>query len=218
MPSQSVCLVFNGLVTERVAEPRLEGQLTAAARTVWAKHDRATDGWLPLWRHLADSAAVAGLLWDHWIPRNVRQMVSEVLPDGADDARRLAVWLAATHDIGKATPAFACQVDPLADRMRAVGLDMPQQKQLGDDRRMAPHGLAGLLLLQEWLSDHHGWSDRAAVQFAIVSGGHHGVPPAHAQIHDLDLHPELLRTPGRSEPLWRASAGRSPPRVLGAPY
>ncbi|MGW9212327.1 type I-E CRISPR-associated protein Cse1/CasA [Embleya sp. NPDC055664] len=176
--------------------------LSGAARVVWAKHDRKTDGWLPLWRHMADSAAVVGLLWDRWVPGNVRRLVGEALPGDIDDARLLAVWLAAVHDVGKATPAFACQVDSLADRMRVAGLDMPLPKQFGEDRRMAPHGLAGQLLLQEWLVDRHGWSGRAAVQFGIVPGGHHGVPPAHKQIHDLAAHPELLRTPGVSEPVW----------------
>ncbi|WP_344630120.1 CRISPR-associated helicase Cas3' [Streptomyces glaucosporus] len=170
---------------------------------MWAKHDRATDGWLPLWRHMADSAAVAGLLWDRWLPGNVKALVAEPLPKGMDDARRLVVWCAATHDIGKATPAFACQVDSLADRMRAVGLDMPGRKQFGDDRRMAPHGLAGQLLLQEWLTERFGWPERATVQFAVIAGGHHGIPPGHSQILDLDAHPELLRTPGSSESLWR---------------
>ncbi|WP_439675803.1 type I-E CRISPR-associated protein Cse1/CasA [Embleya sp. MST-111070] len=176
--------------------------LSAAARVVWAKHDQKTDGWLPLWRHMADSAAVAGLLWDGWIPENIRRLVAEALPRKGSDARLLAVWLAAVHDIGKATPAFACQVDSLADRMRSAGLDMPLRKQFGEDRRMAPHGLAGQLLLQEWLTGRHGWPRRAAVQFGIVPGGHHGVPPAHEQIRDLVAHPELLRTPGPSEPAW----------------
>ncbi|MDX3851332.1 type I-E CRISPR-associated protein Cse1/CasA [Streptomyces sp. AK02-01A] len=180
------------------------GQLSDAARLVWGKHDRDTDGWLPLWRHMADSAAVAGTLWDEWVPGNVKRLVAGALPEGEEDARRLAVWLAASHDAGKASPAFSCQVDALADRMREAGLEMPYQKQFGDDRRLAPHGLAGQLLIQEWLSERHGWSGRAAGQFAVVTGGHHGVPPSHAQVHNLDLHEELLRTPGVSEPLWRA--------------
>ncbi|MEU8398314.1 HD domain-containing protein [Nonomuraea sp. NPDC048892] len=33
--------------------------LTATAGAVWAKHHQETGGWLPLWRHMADSAAVA---------------------------------------------------------------------------------------------------------------------------------------------------------------
>ncbi|WP_329068700.1 type I-E CRISPR-associated protein Cse1/CasA [Streptomyces sp. NBC_01429] len=179
--------------------------LSAATRLAWGKHDRKTDGWLPLWRHMADSAAVAGKLWDEWVPGNVKALVAEALPQGADDARRLMVFLAAAHDTGKATPAFSCQVDGLADRMRAAGLDMPYQKQFGTDRRMAPHGLAGQLIIQEWLSERYGWAGRASGQFAVVAGGHHGTPPDHQQIHDLRLHPHLLRTPGASEENWRAA-------------
>lgn len=187
---------------DRDQPANLGGRLTATARTVWAKHDRATEKWLPLWRHMADSAAVAGLLWEHWLPRNVKGMVAEALPGGEDDGRRLVEWLAGTHDIGKCTPAFACQVDELAQVMASAGLGMRTQKQFGDDRRMAPHGLAGQMLLQEWLEERHGWTRRASAQFAIMAGGHHGVPPDHMQIHNLDAHPELLRTPGPADAVW----------------
>ncbi|NUW33847.1 CRISPR-associated helicase Cas3' [Nonomuraea sp. SMC257] len=177
------------------------GGLSAAARTVWAKHDAATDGWLPLWRHLPDSGAVAGLLWDRWLPSQVQRVIAEALPGGLDDGRRLAIWLAITHDIGKATPAFACQVETLADRMRAAGLDMPPYKQLLD-RKLAPHGLAGQALLCDWLMERYGWTRSATAQFAIIAGGHHGVPPTHQDIRELNVRPQLLRTPGCAS-LWR---------------
>lgn len=178
--------------------------LSLAARRAWGKHDRATEGWLPLRQHMADSAAVAGKLWDEWLPRNVKVLVAESLPGGLEDGRRLTVWLAAVHDTGKATPAFSCQVDPLAEAMRRAGLEMPDPKQFGDDRKLAPHGLAGQLLIQEWLSERHGWSGRESGQLGIVAGGHHGVPPGHQKILDLDRHPELLRTRGVSESAWKA--------------
>lgn len=192
-------------VTDLEGAPAQElgARLSGAVRTVWAKHDALSDGWLPLWRHMADSAAVAGMLWDRWVPGSVRRLVADVLPGGVDDARRLVVWIAGVHDIGKATPAFACQVDGLADRMRAAGLAMAYRREMGMDRRMAPHGLAGQLLLQEWLEEEQGWSGRSTGQFAVVVGGHHGAPPDDAQIYDLECHPELLRTPGPSEDLWR---------------
>lgn len=100
-------------------------------RSVWAKHDRDSEGWLPLWRHMEDSAAVAGLLWDRWLPANVRALISGALPGGERDGQRLAVWLAGVHDVGKATPAFACQVDQLADVMRAQGLEIRTPRQFG---------------------------------------------------------------------------------------
>lgn len=146
-------------------------QLSLPARKAWGKHDRDTEGWLPLWRHMADSAAVAGKLWDEWLPGDVKSLVAEVVPAGADDARRLAIWLAASHDVGKATPAFSCQVEPLARNMRDAGLEMPYEGQFGADRKRAPHGLAGQVLLQEWLADRHGWSGRVSGQFAVVVEG-----------------------------------------------
>ncbi|WP_445401134.1 type I-E CRISPR-associated protein Cse1/CasA [Streptomyces sp. LE64] len=177
--------------------------LSSVARTAWAKHHRPTDDWLPLWRHMADSAAAAGRLWDRWLPRSVKELMSQALPEGEADTRRLAVFVAASHDVGKASPAFACQVDGLADRMRSAGLEMRTAKQYGPDRRMAPHGLVGQQLIQEWLAERYGFRGRTAGQFAVIAGGHHGVPPEHQQIHDLNLRPQFVRHPGDSEPVWR---------------
>ncbi|MFI2235159.1 type I-E CRISPR-associated protein Cse1/CasA [Streptomyces chrestomyceticus] len=179
-------------------------RFSPAARTAWAKHDRKTDGWLPLWRHMTDAGAVAGKLWDTWLADNIKRLVSEALPAGEADARRLMVFLGSSHDIGKSTPAFACQVEPLAERMRNAGLDMPSAVEYGEDRRLAPHGLAGQLLMQEWMAERFGMSSRASGQFAVVAGGHHGTPPEHQQIHNLQLRPRLLRHPGPSEAIWRS--------------
>ncbi|WP_455770399.1 CRISPR-associated helicase Cas3' [Streptomyces griseoaurantiacus] len=185
------------------AHGTLRRGLGASARAVWAKHDRDTDGWLPLWRHMEDSAAVAGLLWDRWLPVGVRRLIADALPSGEGDGRALAVWLAGVHDIGKATPAFACQVEQLADAMRDRGLEMRSTKAMGPERRLAPHGLAGQILLEEWLEERHGWARARIGQFTVAVGGHHGVPPENGQIKALYEHEELLRTPGPSSGVWR---------------
>ncbi|MGW2826502.1 CRISPR-associated helicase Cas3' [Streptomyces sp. NPDC001443] len=152
---------------------------------------------------MEDSAAVAGLLWDEWLPVGVRRLIAGVLPAGEVDGRRLVVWLAGVHDIGKATPAFACQVEQLADVMRAQGLEMRSGRAMGPDRRLAPHGLAGQVLLGEWLQERQGWAARQTGQFTVAVGGHHGVPPESGQIKTLYDHEELLRTPGCSSGVWR---------------
>ncbi|MEV5396271.1 CRISPR-associated helicase Cas3' [Streptomyces cellulosae] len=185
------------------ARTGLLSRLGEPARSVWAKHDRDSDGWLPLWRHMEDSAAVAGLLWDEWLPTGIRRLIAEPLPQGEQDARALAVWLAGVHDIGKATPAFACQVDQLADGMRDQGLEMRSARAMGPDRRIAPHGLAGQVLLGEWLEERHGLVPALTGQFTVAVGGHHGVPPEHGQIKALYARGELLRTPGASNRVWR---------------
>ncbi|MFI9643330.1 HD domain-containing protein [Micromonospora sp. NPDC051925] len=81
------------------------GDLSEAARLVWGKTNRDRGlVWLPFFRHFADSADVAGLLWDRWLPVTVRQRIAEPLPGGLVDARVLVRWLAGIHDTGKATP------------------------------------------------------------------------------------------------------------------
>jgi CRISPR-associated endonuclease/helicase Cas3 len=144
--------------------------------SVWAKSPRHSMDSLPLWRHLDDSAAVAGHLWDRWVPTATRQVIADGLPDGDDDGRRLAVWLAGIHDIGKATPAFAAQVPWLCDRMRIHGLDIPDRI-TPEDRRHTLHATTGHVLLERWLAQVHGWSAEQATPYAVVVGGHHGVPP-----------------------------------------
>ncbi|CAL9311665.1 CRISPR-associated helicase Cas3' [Streptomyces sp. SudanB25_2051] len=152
---------------------------------------------------MEDSAAVATLLWDQWLPAGVRGLIGAALPAGEKDGRALAVWLAGVHDIGKATPAFACQVPLLADAMRDRGLEMRSREAFGPDRRLAPHGLAGQVLLAEWLEERHGWAPSATGQFTVAVGGHHGLPPEHGQIKALHDHEELLRTPGPGSRLWK---------------
>jgi CRISPR-associated helicase Cas3/CRISPR-associated endonuclease Cas3-HD len=141
------------------------------------------------------------LLWDEWLPAQARRVIGAALPGGGEDARRLVVWSAATHDVGKATPAFSCQVESLAVRMRAEGLEMPLSGQM-NDRRLAPHGLAGMLLLHEWLMERYGWPKRSAWQWAVAAGGHHGVPPTMHDIQALAARPRLLRSPESAE-AWR---------------
>ncbi|MEG3626596.1 CRISPR-associated helicase Cas3' [Streptomyces sp. C6-003] len=152
---------------------------------------------------MEDSAAVAGRLWDEWLPRSVRRLVGDVLPEGEADGRRLVVWLAGIHDVGKATPAFACQVEGLAQAMRDRGLEMRSREAMGAERRLVPHGLAGQVLLGAWLEERFGFGVKQAGQFSVVVGGHHGVPPEHGQIAAVEGRSHLLWTPGRSEPLWR---------------
>lgn len=147
--------------------------LSAAARTVWAKSDR-DDNWAPLTRHMADSAAIAGLLWDAFLSPAVRRLIIDAVGDEGR-ARRVAVWMAAGHDLGKCTPAFAIQAPALCDRMIGKGLDV--RIAIGDGgRKVVPHSLAGFMLWTAWLEEH-GVQRSVGWTYAAASGGHHGVYP-----------------------------------------
>ncbi|MFI7609305.1 CRISPR-associated helicase Cas3' [Micromonospora sp. NPDC049366] len=166
-------------------------KLSDAARAVWGKTDRrglSPVGWLPLWRHLADSADVAGHLWDHWLSPAVRRRIADELPGADADGRTLAVWIAGVHDIGKATPAFACQAPALAERMRDHGLGYHRDL-IRADRRYAPHATAGHVVLADWLHQQD-WDDPHP--YAVIVGGHHGAPPTDEGLRDVQVRPHLL--------------------------
>lgn len=165
--------------------------LSAEARRVWGKTDRrgtSPVGWLPLWRHLADSAGVAGRLWDSWLSPAVRRLLADELPGGDADARTLAMWLAGIHDIGKVTPAFAIQAPALAERMRDHGLSY-HTGQIQADRQHARHDIAGQVVLTEWLYER-GWANPDP--YAVVVGGHHGTPPTDTGLRNVQSHRHLL--------------------------
>lgn len=161
--------------------------LSARLRSCWAKSDDEQRS-LSLVAHGADSSAVAGYLFDNWLPRSVRRLVADGRTD--DEARALVQWLAASHDVGKASPAFACQVEYLANAIRDTGLPLdinPHESR----RRDFPHSVVSHLSLEHYLAAR-GWSDtkvnRAKVSrsYAVVAGGHHGVPPGSLKLLDRD--------------------------------
>ncbi len=145
-------------------------------------------------RHLADSAAVAGLVWDRWLPASTRSAISSVLPRGVEDGRVLLRWLAGVHDIGKLTPAFACQVEALAGRMHDKGLTM---RNAPANRGALPHGLAGQVEVERFLTAR-GWSRKVAQSYSIVVGSHHGKPPTRTESRDAPTQRVLLGT----DPEW----------------
>ncbi|MFE3758036.1 CRISPR-associated helicase Cas3' [Nocardia tengchongensis] len=155
---------------------RSASTLSVSTLSAWAKSDRE-GGSLSLVRHLADSAAVAGLVWDQWLPRRMKQTIGAGLPDGVTDGRVLLCWLAGVHDIGKLSPAFACQVPALAEVMHDKGLSL---RHTPSNRKALPHGLAGQVALEHFLKGK-GWGTKVAQTYSVVVGSHHGKPPTRAE-------------------------------------
>jgi CRISPR-associated helicase Cas3/CRISPR-associated endonuclease Cas3-HD len=156
--------------------------------TVWAKSDRdLINGecvdWLPLHQHLDDTAAVAGQLIDHWVSPQVLDRIAQDLPDGVAGVRTLACWLAAVHDVGKASPAFVVQVPKLADHMRNFGLDANPMLANDPQRGAVNHALVGHVAVRDWLADELKFDfDGVASQLGSIVGSHHGVTPEDTQL------------------------------------
>ncbi len=134
----------------------------AAWWLLWAKTERGGDRWHRLPYHLLDVAATAEVLWER-LPDAARS-VPLGLSDNSDECRRIVVFLAAAHDVGKANPFFQYK-----DARRATALELTDP---GPEKH--GHGYASGVFLKAWLSERWGWGGMAAANVAKAVGGHHG--------------------------------------------
>lgn len=116
--------------------------------------------------------------------------------DTIDDAvldtkiQKLVMFLAGIHDIGKATPVFASQVESLYRRIEKTGMPCAKNIQL-QQRKSLPHGCAGQIILEEYLV-RKGYQLEAATALGSVIGGHHGTSPSKEQVEPKLIDPVLL--------------------------
>jgi CRISPR-associated endonuclease/helicase Cas3 len=169
--------------------------VSRSAKTLWAK--LARDGgetYLPLYIHMRDAAETAGLLWEHWLPHSLKTVIG----DDWNEAERLFVFLAAAHDLGKATPLFQ-----LGQRHASPVLRLVQSRILDCGLRLNtvenhpfPHALASQAILER-----HG----APRALALILGGHHGKPPSDADINDKIAYPRIWKNhTGFQDEAWTA--------------
>lgn len=166
---------------------------SSAAESVWGKLDPDSVTWMPLVRHLKDSAAVAGHLWDAFLPAATRRCICEALKISDEVGRKLVSWLAAIHDVGKASPAFAAKaaviMPTVLGTMRDCGLDA---RPTVEDRHV-PHATAGQVAVEEWLASRYPNSARRVRNgYASVVGCHHGTTPSAGALESVTLHPAQL--------------------------
>ena len=124
-----------------------------------------------LLQHLLDTAAVAELVWDHYLAPSVRQTLDLVA--GGAGGRRFFAWLCGVHDFGKACPAF--------QHLDAAGAALVLTAGLAWDERVVRryrwrHDRAGGFLIREALS-RAGWSEASIDWVWPLVAGHHGLFP-----------------------------------------
>lgn len=164
----------------------------------WAKKKEDSSGrmyWLSLRDHLADTQAAIHLLWEHWLSLHQKQLVADsfaweermTLPrDGYEEGKKLAMFLAAVHDIGKAMPLFqtkrgfpcTAELDRiLLERLEAAGFTKLSEFHVPTN--VPHHTVAGENLLAYYgvgediysvIGAHHGKSSDTKVGFTPVSG------------------------------------------------
>lgn len=153
---------------------------------LWAKKKEVNGRfyWLPLKQHLEDTRRIIDRLWEHWLDPSQRHLIIDSLsiPD-ASVAKNLALFLAATHDLGKATPVFQRLVGyslsndldaELLERLERQGFTGIIQADIPSASR-TPHALASQAMLK-W----YGVQD----DIGSIIGGHHGRPIDSRQVYE----------------------------------
>lgn len=143
-------------------------------KALWAKkkQDQGQMSWLPLYQHLEDTKNIAGLLWDHWLSQGQRDLIDQATNFRGRD---LALFLAAIHDLGKATPVFQCSKsfsyqggdldEFLISRLESSGFE--NLSLFTADGKGTKHALAGQYILYK-----SGFPDK----ISTIVGSHHGLP------------------------------------------
>lgn len=142
---------------------------------IWGK-ERGLPRAYPLLWHLADTAAVAGSLWDRFLTPNQRSLIAVGLEIDEEHARALVMLWAGLHDLGKATPGFQSGHEVL---FRPLLADPAYGGERGS--RKLRHERATQLTLDELLKES-GYeatgvrvrSKRPSYRVAQILGGHHG--------------------------------------------
>jgi len=145
----------------------------------WAKTDRdsATEAYHPLYCHTVDVGMVAREIWRSVLPPAARRRLAAALGVPDDLVGNWIAFLAACHDLGKLSPAFASRNDVARRRIESAGFGCP--------RSTSPprHGTITAGVLPAILSAEFGLSTDAAARIAVVVGGHHGVFPTSAEVN-----------------------------------
>ncbi|ERJ83443.1 CRISPR-associated helicase Cas3 [Peptostreptococcaceae bacterium oral taxon 113 str. W5053] len=142
----------------------------------WAKKKEMNGQffWLSLKQHLEDTKNIAGLLWEHWLCEGQRKLIEESLDDSSEDkGKKLAMFLGAIHDIGKATPAFQTkkgyEYSEELDFRLLENLERDGFSGIGSLHLTmpgyTPHNIAGQYLLMSY---------GVGKDIAVMIGGHHG--------------------------------------------
>lgn len=146
-----------------------KGDVGGKYRIFMAKaHQETEELWLPLWMHLRDTAGVIKKLVVKWVPESVFSSAGL----GYEDFLSTAVFLAAVHDIGKATSIFQSMITRFCpakyEEISGYGYQICKEYR---EKGKTPHAHAGQWILQ---SD----TVEAGVPegVAAVVGAHHGKP------------------------------------------
>ena len=145
--------------------------------------------WLPLWVHAHDTAEMMKRLVNNRLSEAARNAIGL----DADELCRVAWFLGAVHDIGKATRLFQYtitrQLSDVRDRLRSIGAEVTEPRDSGKSH----HTLMGEAIALE-LGCPQG--------LASIIGAHHGRPQVYGAVEEQIAYPKNYWAQGQKD-FWQ---------------
>jgi CRISPR-associated endonuclease/helicase Cas3 len=165
---------------------------------LWAKlpqagNENGVRSFHPLVCHMIDVGVVARMMWRETIADSARRDLARTFGLSVDETENWVAYIAALHDIGKASPVFQLRREASHLYPYLVQLGSP----LNIDARECPHGRVTAGELRELLRSMFELEDEVATILATLTGGHHGVFPNSLEL--MNAYP--LEAVGRKR--WR---------------
>ncbi len=151
---------------------------------LWAKLPKEKDGsrsFHPLICHMLDVAVVAREMWRSLLPEAARRRVTESLQLPESEAETWITYIAALHDLGKASPAFQLRNEAKNLFKIYEGLGTPSNIEAKD----CPHGRVTAAELPQILEEEFGIEWQTANRLSVVIGGHHGTFPTSFELERI---------------------------------
>ncbi|MDT0189639.1 CRISPR-associated helicase Cas3' [Rothia terrae] len=176
-------------------------ELPKSLKSFWAKtglEDNKAQG-LSLAQHMLDSATVARYLWRNWVSEGSKNLLAQKLSLTSEDTEAFVAWVVGTHDIGKASPEFAGQLDSRNDqellvyrqRIEDCGYTFPMD--LTNVQGRCPHSQYSQSIITAWLQNLAEDDEcEVAQSIAHISGAHHGIPGQYVKSPNGDRYDEQL--------------------------
>lgn len=92
---------------------------------LWSKQDGLNQTY-PLLAHMLDTVAVGQALYNHWLRPGLQELLTDEL---GEKSKSIFLWIAGSHDIGKASPIFQYQPRRKGPEWDQIRQDIKSQEQ-----------------------------------------------------------------------------------------
>lgn len=164
--------------------------------------------------HLIDVGTVTYAMWQTVFTASFRRLVADMLNLTITEAGRFVAFIAALHDLGKASPAYQKKYAPpwLLDKFKEMRL-LVAGEHYNESTRTCPHATVTTWALPTLMVEYEGYDDTFAQKISVALGGHHGSWPGPYATEGINDDTCPLWNEMRRDLYWELRAVFPPPQI-----